>query len=90
MQSAADPHIRFTIERVIRAEDLPIPIAAESQLSKNPVTPDEILDLDAVILNHVRYVLALNAGNKLRSARQLGISRSTLYRILRRDSINTP
>ncbi|MGH9561556.1 MAG: helix-turn-helix domain-containing protein, partial [Terracidiphilus sp.] len=40
------------------------------------------LSLDAVIRRHVQYVLDLNRGNKLRSARQLQISRSTLYRIL--------
>jgi two-component system response regulator AtoC len=40
------------------------------------------LSLDAVIRRHVQYVLDLNRGNKLRTARQLKISRSTLYRIL--------
>lgn len=40
------------------------------------------LSLDAVIRRHVQYVLELNRGNKLRTARQLQISRSTLYRIL--------
>ena len=35
-----------------------------------------------MIRNHVQYVLDLNRGNKLRAARQLGISRSTIYRIL--------
>jgi DNA-binding NtrC family response regulator len=45
----------------------------------NPTTN---LSLDAVIRHHVQYVLDLNRGNKLRAARQLAISRSTLYRIL--------
>ena len=40
------------------------------------------LALDAVIRQHVQYVIDLNRGNKLRAARQLSISRSTLYRIL--------
>jgi transcriptional regulator with PAS, ATPase and Fis domain len=45
------------------------------------------LSLDAVIRQHVRYVLDLNRGNKLRAARQLAISRSTLYRILANESL---
>ncbi len=44
------------------------------------------LSLDAVIRHHVQYVLDLNRGNKLRAARQLQISRSTLYRILANES----
>ena len=42
----------------------------------------ENLNLDKVVRQHIHYVLDLNHGNKLRTARQLGISRSTLYRIL--------
>ena len=45
------------------------------------------LSLDAVIRHHVQYVLDLNRGNKLRAARQLQISRSTLYRILGNQTI---
>jgi DNA-binding protein Fis len=40
------------------------------------------LDLDTVIHRHIHLVLELNRGNKLKTARQLGISRSTLYRML--------
>jgi len=44
------------------------------------------LSLDAVIRQHVQFVLDLNRGNKLRAARQLAISRSTLYRILANEN----
>ena len=44
------------------------------------------LSLDAVIRQHVQFVLDLNRGNKLRTARQLAISRSTLYRILANEN----
>ena len=40
-----------------------------------------------MIRHHVQYVLDLNRGNKLRAARQLAISRSTLYRILGDESL---
>jgi len=66
---------------IIRAEDLAIvstPLALQRPARPSP----ETLNLDAVILNHIRAVLDLNHGNKLKTARQLGISRSTLYRLL--------
>ena len=44
------------------------------------------LSLDAIIHRHVQYMLDLNRGNKLRTARQLQISRSTLYRILANEN----
>ena len=42
-------------------------------------TQIENLNLDKVVRQHIHYVLDLNHGNKLRTARHLGISRSTLY-----------
>lgn len=49
-----------------------------------PVSQDgaRALDLRSVIQRHIFFVLNLNNGNKLKTARQLGISRSTLYRML--------
>ena len=49
--------------------------------------PVQVLDLDSFILGYVHYVLALNHGNKKKTAHQLGISRSTLYRILGNESV---
>jgi DNA-binding NtrC family response regulator len=57
---------------------------AHAGLQPNPLPSD--LALDAVIHRHIQLVLELNRGNKLRASRQLGISRSTLYRILGGDT----
>jgi len=79
---------------VIRASDLALPDSSSPQPSPQPVTridsmplDADKLSLDAVIRHHVQYVLDLNRGNKLRAARQLNISRSTLYRILGNESL---
>jgi DNA-binding NtrC family response regulator len=67
-------------DRINREEDLslrPAPAHPEQSVKTPPA-----LNLDAVVQKHLRYVLDLNRGNKLRTARQLGISRSTLYRML--------
>jgi DNA-binding NtrC family response regulator len=65
---------------VIRAEDLALPTARVPV--SLPGRGPELLNLDAVMHQHIQRVLELNHGNKLRTARQLGISRSTLYRLL--------
>ena len=73
---------------VIRPGDLALPSSADiQQHTLQQVPRPEDLTLDAVIRNHVQYVLDLNRGNKLRTARQLAISRSTLYRILGNETI---
>lgn len=73
---------------VIRPGDLALSTGAEPSLDALPAQPRaENLSLDAMIRHHVQYVLDLNHGNKLRAARQLGISRSTLYRILGNETI---
>ncbi len=79
---------------VIRVGDLPLVDSPQSQFETQsasrgdllPATRPDNLSLDAVIRHHVQYVLDLNRGNKLRAARQLAISRSTLYRILGNQS----
>lgn len=76
---------------IIRPVDLALPDPVPSGYSgaSSAITPaihSSDLSLDAVIRNHIQYVLDLNRGNKLRTARQLQISRSTLYRILANES----
>ncbi len=74
---------------IIRAEDLLLgadPPAIALQQHAGGSAQD--LSLDAVIRHHVQYVLEFNHGNKLRASRQLGISRSTLYRILGNEALN--
>lgn len=66
---------------------LPFGAALEAPFIARPSLQPADLSLDAVIRQHVQYVLDLNRGNKLRAARQLQISRSTLYRLLANESL---
>ncbi len=75
------------VNGVIRPDDLALPSGLEAAPDAQVATRTDSLNLDAVIQQHVQYVLDLNRGNKLRAARQLGISRSTLYRILGDETI---
>ena len=72
---------------VIRPEDLALPANDDRPPEAHPIAHPDNLSLDAVIHQHVQYVLVLIKGNKLRTARQLAISRSTLYRILANESL---
>jgi DNA-binding NtrC family response regulator len=72
---------------VIRPEDLALPTNDDRPPEPHPIVRPDNLSLDSVIHQHVQYVLDLNKGNKLRTARQLCISRSTLYRILANESL---
>jgi two-component system response regulator AtoC len=74
-------------EGVIRVEDLRLHAPEEVHRREVESVHRSNLDLHTVVRQHVRHVLDLNRGNKLRSARQLGISRSTLYRILGNESV---
>jgi len=72
---------------VIRPDDLALHSFTAIGQELEPVHRSGDLSLDEVIRRHVQYVLDLNRGNKLRTARQLRISRSTLYRILGNRSV---
>ncbi|MGC2161371.1 MAG: sigma 54-interacting transcriptional regulator [Silvibacterium sp.] len=67
----------------IRPIDLPAFTAAPAPpATPRSFTPDDDPNLDRAILRHIQQVLARVEGNKLRAAKLLGISRSTLYRLL--------
>ena len=83
----------------LRLIDLPLLSATPFEeprmlsLGSNPGGGDSADDaddpnLDRAILRHIRRVLASVGGNKLRAARLLGISRSTLYRLLDAGSLS--
>ena len=62
--------------------DMPHEIAPSPTPASHASQVSDDMTLNAVVHRHIQLVLELNRGNKLRAARQLGISRSTLYRIL--------
>jgi two-component system response regulator AtoC len=87
LASVLETALLEAVNGVIRPDDLALPTGLETPPDLNPADRNDNLSLDSVIQHHVQYVLDLNRGNKLRAARQLCISRSTLYRILGNETI---
>jgi transcriptional regulator of acetoin/glycerol metabolism len=67
----------------LRPEDLRAAIDAISLTAATEVPSEpRLVPLDHVVQQHIHSVLIACNGNKLRAAEVLGISRSTLYRML--------
>ena len=69
----------------MRSIDLVIlPLEPSGNKDSGPALPENYT-LDGVIRRHILAVLKACDGNKARAASKLGISRSTLYRMLEAD-----
>jgi two-component system response regulator AtoC len=73
----------------IRPIDLPAFAVAPALADAASPAAEDDPNLDHAIMRHIHGVLARVEGNKLRAAKLLGISRSTLYRLLDASAVST-
>lgn len=82
LQSAVEGLMEHPDQPLLHASDLQFVLGAVPPAPPVDRTEVRMISLDDVIQEHIRAVLYACNGNKLRTADILGISRSTLYRML--------
>jgi DNA-binding NtrC family response regulator len=87
LRSVAEWLLLHRPSKTLSADDLKDALESMSDQPARPPGP-RLVRLEQVAQEHIRSVLMACNGNKLRAAEVLGISRSTLYRML--DSASTP
>lgn len=90
MQIAVEGLIEHTDQPVLHSSHLESVLVAVPPAPPVDRTEIRMTSLDNVIQEHIRAVLSACNGNKLRTADILGISRSTLYRMLEAQTAPAP